>query len=373
MGYRWIALLGLALGLCGMAFAADDLLVVYNGDAALTTGITLGDWGFLPKQNPEKAFQPEQLSAGFSKKYFGLKLLLTSRYQGVRFDLQQPVDAAVFAGVKNTYLELYLRATPDDKPKDTVIDPNAPPNPMGPPNPVGPPPTVAPPPPADMPPPPPGGNPPPPPPPGGPGEQPGGNPTGAQGGLPPEFIPEAPKPVTVQLPTLTNLRFTFITDKGQGQLVVKPDDFFPKEEVNKQWIRVTIPLSTLNPKLPLTGNLKRILITSDTPSQLYLGRLAIVKDNVPLAFTAPMASFPPFMEAGKRIYFLTKVSTGLSKYEVTWDFDTRGGPSVDATGERPTYTYSTEGTYLITCTLRDLSGGKDPVTQTLQVKVSRAR
>jgi hypothetical protein len=360
---RVLLMLGVLLGLCTAAIAqtTENLAIIYDGQNALPANITLGNWGFTLRTNAADAFKPVRYS-----RTFGITLHTMGRYQGARFDFGAPIDTDNLFGVKNTYLELYLRAVPDDKTATTgekpkTGDPGS--NPTNPPPPPPPPPANDP-----MRQPPPGGNPG-----GGPGGP--GNPggPGVPGAVDPNQPPAEPpvKVPTVPLPNFTNLRFTFFTEKGQGQLVVTPDQFFPKEEINGRWVRLDIPLTLLNDKLPVGGKLQRMLITSDDPADYIVGRIAFVRDVTPL--TVKTTVFPLFLEAGQRIVFIARVEAGLSRYETTWNFGANGPEAVDATGDRVTYTFDKEGNYTITCKVRDLSDGKDPVFSKFEVKVSRAR
>jgi hypothetical protein len=333
------------VGLGSMALALEELVVLYNGQPLLPPKVLLGDWGFTPRAPGANPLKPARVSG----RTYGLRLSTLGRYQGARFDLQAPIDITPLLTSKNTYLEVYLRGTGSGDASKITGDGGTPPPPetyqsaalTG----VA---TEVPPPVPDL-----------------QTEVPDGP---ATDGLPKEFQPVQKKPATVPLPALKNLRFTFITEHGQGLLIVTPDQFFPRDEVGP-WIRVDIPLTLINKALPIGGKWTRLLITSDEPTELLLGRLAIVRDNLPLQ--GSFIVFPPFLEAGKRIFFAARVETGLSRYEVHWDFDTKAGVTIDATGDRVTYVFDTEGNYLITCTIRDVTGGKEPVSSTLEVKVSR--
>lgn len=357
--YGVLVLVGLLLGLCSMAFGLEDLLVIYDGKAALPADVTLGDWGFLPRQGDvAKALQP----TSFGPRRYGLKLASTGRYQGARFDFAKPVDSAAFFGVKSTYLEIYLRAAEGDKGPakaagGTPTDPAAgPAQTMQPEQPIQPP--VQPDPAAGAPP--------------MAGGDPGVRNDGGQPELPAEFrLDPKERPRTVLLPTLKNLRFTFYTDKGVGLLTVTPEQFHPRDEVNQFWVRVDIPLHRLHEALPVGGNLTRMVITSDAPAEYVVGRIAMVRDSTPLQVKTTV--YPAFLEAGRRLFLAAKVEPGLARYETVWDFDTKAGASIDATGDRVTYTYDAEGNYIITCTVRDLDGGKEPVSSMMEVKVSRTR
>ncbi|MHB9132088.1 MAG: PKD domain-containing protein [Armatimonadota bacterium] len=353
-----IVLVGLIFGLCRLALGAgvEEIVRIYNGEATMPKEVVMGDWGFIPRTDPSRAFVPTKVG----QLTYALLLMTAGRYQGARFDLAQPIDSAQLFSVKNTYLELYLSAVPGDKSVGT--DPATAPNPMAP---GGPQPPV----PAPM----PGGPPivPPQPGPGGVIQPPlPGMETSPDANLPAEFrVDPTANIATVPLPLLKNLRFTFVTEKGQGLLTVTPDQFFPKVDTpNGRFIKIDIPLSLLNSSSVVGGKFTRLLITSDEPVQFLVGRIAFVRDVDPLEVKTFI--FPPFLEAGKQIFFAARVKAGLSHYETTWNFNTKAGDKIGATGDRVTYTFDTEGNYIISCTVRDLSGGKETTKATVEVRVS---
>ncbi|MHB9110671.1 MAG: PKD domain-containing protein [Armatimonadota bacterium] len=383
-------LLGMLLGLCFAAQAVEEISVLYNGEKQLPRRIAMGFWGYRPVNLTEGSpFVPFRLAA--NRRFYGLKIVSVGRYEGVRFDFLEPMDLSSFIADKDAFLEVYLRSTSQGPAMGPVVAPTARPQymPNRPPGGMMPPGMY------------PGVNTPP----GGPaGMYPeAALPPGAAyemdetmppmfdgyGGMPvapptaveepfipePEAVPGAGinsaerKPLTVPLPQLKNIRITFYTEKGAGMLVVTPDQFYPKEEINNFWVRIGIPLSQIRQGTPIGGKLYRIVITSDEPTEFLVGRMAFVRDSDPIQ--ANMFVFPPFLEAKRSIFFASRVEAGLTPYEVQWDFDNQAGESVDAVGERVTYTYPAEGLYTITCTVRDKTGAKEPVISKLEVKISR--
>ncbi|HOS44387.1 MAG TPA: PKD domain-containing protein [Armatimonadota bacterium] len=347
---RNLLLMGVLLGaLCG-ALAVETLVEIYDGSASLPAKVVMGDWGFLPRPpTPDPAANPHQ-PLRLGRNWYALKITTLGRYQGARFDFQVPVDTTAFAGVKNTYLQLRLRAL-DEKQvggegagsesyaSAAITNPVAPGGEL--PRPPG----------------------------VGPDGAPPVGPVGPVGELPEVHQEPKVKPNLIPMPAFKNLRFTFITEKGPAILDIKPEHLTPVDD--GRWERVEIPLSLINTALPMGTKLSRLLITADEPVEMYIGRIAVVKDVTPI--TVNTFIYPNFLEAGQRIYFAARVEAGLSRYEVQWDFDAKAGASVDAVGERVTHVYDTEGTYTVTCTVRDMNGNKEPAVATLEFKVSRPR
>ncbi|HEX2952003.1 MAG TPA: PKD domain-containing protein [Armatimonadota bacterium] len=181
---------------------------------------------------------------------------------------------------------------------------------------------------------------------------------------------KAKNKTTAKMPDLTNLRFTFFTQTGIGTYSVQASDFYPKSFVNGGWFCIDLPLSKLDTKTnKIGGTMNRLVISSDEDANFLLGRLAFIREVS--AIRMNIATYPATLEVGKQIYFSSGVDGGASACTVSWDFDTAGGASVDATGDRVTYTYANPGTYMVTCTARDANGVKDPVTVTREIHVVR--
>ena len=130
-------------------------------------------------------------------------------------------------------------------------------------------------------------------------------------------------PLAVPLPDVTNIRFTFFTEKGAAVVIEPIENFFPKEEINHQWIRIGIPLAALDPAFPVGSKLTRLVISSDKPAEFRIGRMAFVKDESPIVIH-PLI-YPAFIEMGKRIFFSSRAEFGLTHVETTWTFDNGDG------------------------------------------------
>ena len=78
-----------------------ELFVLYNGESTLSSQVEMGGWGSIetdPKFNP---FIPQHLA----HTAYALYISTQGRYQGVRFDFPQPLPAAQLLRAKNVYLE----------------------------------------------------------------------------------------------------------------------------------------------------------------------------------------------------------------------------------------------------------------------------
>ena len=286
---RYMCLLGLlALGMARAALGAVDMLVLYNGQAALPVNAAFGVWGAAPPGDAANlSFTPKPVGPGA----FGIPLALQGRYQGVRMDFHTPINTDTFLGKADAFLELYVRST--------VITPAT----------------------------------------------------------------------RVPMPPLTSVRVTFFTQGGINTLAVPAGEFYPLDEVDGNWIRLALPLNRLSPKYPLGGEMYRLLIMTDSPATLLLGRFAFIRDVTMLR--AKISSAPAVLRVGEPVHFSAGVEGGLTPYAVIWNFGlTADATAIDAAGDAVTTSFPKAGSYTITCTVRDTLGIKDPITVTRQVPVS---
>lgn len=171
----------------------------------------------------------------------------------------------------------------------------------------------------------------------------------------PENIPVS----TVNLPKMANLRVTFFTQQGIATLDIPAEKFYPQTEINATWRRIAIPLNSfIGTKLP-AGNLERLLISADSPTDFLLGRIAFVRDVSPLQLR--IAALPNQVRAQEAISFFAHVEADLTPYIISWDFGTHEQASIDASGESATFQYPKSGTYTVTATVTDRYGIKEPV------------
>jgi len=179
------------------------------------------------------------------------------------------------------------------------------------------------------------------------------------------FTPSA----RVPMPPLTSIRVTFFTQGGVNTLAVPAQDFYPLDEVGGNWVRLALPLNRMNAKYPLGGEMRRLLITTDSPVKLLLGRFAFIRDVAMLR--ARITTMPAAPHAGEPITFVAGVEGGLTPYQVSWNFGlTPDATTIDASGEGVTTTFPKAGSYTVSCTVRDTDGIKDPITVTRTVLVA---
>ncbi len=86
------------------SWAADDLAVIYNGQAGVPAGVKFGAWGAS-----SAVTEINNTTTIVSDKAYALRIPSDGRYQGARLDLTPAVDATEIFKSKAAYLELNLR------------------------------------------------------------------------------------------------------------------------------------------------------------------------------------------------------------------------------------------------------------------------
>lgn len=181
---------------------------------------------------------------------------------------------------------------------------------------------------------------------------------------------DAAPATTAPMPRLINLHITFVTQIGMGTLTIPAAQFAPLTTVKGMWVRLVVPLSQLSRELDLGGAMSRLILSSDEPATFLLGRMAFVRDAE--SARPVITTFPALLQTEKPIVFASGADGSATPWKTFWDFDTAAGPSDDAVGDCVTHSYTTPGTYIITCTVRDIFGVKTPMSATRTITVSSA-
>jgi len=134
------------------------------------------------------------------------------------------------------------------------------------------------------------------------------------------------------------------------------------------WMTVSIPFAYLKEKLSLPEyKLSRLVCTGDGTEPFYVGEIRAVRDTTPLRADAGEEK-----EVAKnyQIVFHAMAGTGASAVRYSWDFDKTDGLQSEATGELIYHVFRRPGTFLVTLTVSDVFGLKEPAGSTIKVKVN---
>lgn len=227
--------------------------------------------------------------------------------------------------------------------------------------------------------------------PGGPGGAKGGSKGGAFGGGAPGGVPggpggfgqggRGPGPGGIKgggefggggssasaTPVLRSMRLIITTTDGKKSEVYVPAD--TSGSADHGWSIASIPLQAIT-GLDLTNKtIKSVCFTGNTTATFYVGDLRIVNDTTPIRGETNIQG-PMNVALGDEYTFTAHGFGGSSILKYTWDFDDKDGIQADAEGQSVLRRFRKPGNYVITCTIADYYGLKQPYTTSFKVTVN---
>jgi hypothetical protein len=165
---------------------------------------------------------------------------------------------------------------------------------------------------------------------------------------------------TIERPKIQRLRFVFIDPTGK-RLEVQQGLTSSGET---GWVDASIPVAKF--RAASIDSVKKILLFSDLPDTIYIGEIKIAQDTEQLkAEVVDDLSYA----VGDAVPFPATVTAGLSSVRVSWDFDVKDGIQEDAIGAYVTHVFSKSGDYVVTVTVKDNNGIKNPYSTTIKVHI----
>jgi hypothetical protein len=331
--------LALILALSSFACAAAEV-VIYNGDAETDRGgIALGAWG------------SGHVAESYEVHYIGprvLKVLSQGYYQGGVLTFKNPVPLEAFAFEPDSYLEflvkpaVVLRQTQPQAAPTTGASTRQPaagastrPTRGG-----------------MM--------------PGGAARRGGAGTAARQPGTPQTGKKPAEADTGKPAFLLRSFRVMLITDKGQMMV-----DGWPIRNsvlTGGGWRRIAVPLSAFkSPAGEQATLLKGLRLFADRADIFYIGQIRLMVDTTPLR--AKVTAKPARAEAGSAVAFQAAVDAGNASTLISWDFDASDGIQVQAQGAKVEWRYEKIGEYVVTCTVSDIYGTKEAVSETAKIVV----
>ena len=112
-------------------------------------------------------------------------------------------------------------------------------------------------------------------------------------------------------------------------------------------------------------------LCADQADSFYLGRIRLLSDQTPMKVTVKVT--PSITATGRMIECSAALAGGAIELdpEFAWDFDQSDGLQKQAVGRQAKYIYKEPGDYLVTCTVTDRAGVREPVSETVGVRVER--
>lgn len=180
--------------------------------------------------------------------------------------------------------------------------------------------------------------------------------TSGQGG---STAPRAPK-------QMTHLRLLIRTSDKKLSEAILP--LATASGSTGKWRRVGIPLSAIAGFQKTNKQIVGVGLAGDAPATFYLGEVRVVNDQTPIQGFLPKTSMN--LALGDEATLWVSAEAGLSILDVAWDFDAKDGIQDEAIGQVIYHRFRLEGTFTVTCTIRDAFGLKAPWTGTIQVVVN---
>lgn len=200
--------------------------------------------------------------------------------------------------------------------------------------------------------------------PGGPGGFPGG--PGGRGGF-----PGGPGNASATTASLNTVRMIVTTTDGKRSEAYIPISTSSAGE--RGWKTVAIPLQAVNGLERTNKIIKEITFSGDVTTTFYVGDLRIVND--PTNIRGEILGRRSYNVAlGDKVAFTGSGQGGASVLEYVWDFDATDGIQEDAIGQTVVHQFrqpSAPGKKtIVTLTIRDKYGLKQPMTSTVEVVVN---
>ena len=122
--------------------------------------------------------------------------------------------------------------------------------------------------------------------------------------------------------------------------------------------------------------MKEVGFAGDAPAAFYVGDVRVLNDGTPLRAEPNVRSLN--LALNDSYTFFATGTGGSSVLKYTWDFDSADGIQVDAEGQSVTYkfrkpswsTANPTGVFVVTLTVSDEYGLKQPYSTTLKIRVN---
>ena len=166
-------------------------------------------------------------------------------------------------------------------------------------------------------------------------------------------------------PKSNKIRLVLVSDKGVKISIEEPTNPVDPDD---GWVRIAVPLEKL--KAAGAGDefkLKRMLMFSDTPSNIYIGEIKLANDTALIK----VESLDSQVTAQYyEVLLVAKAESGISSLKYSWDYDSSNGIQADSTGLVGRYIYTKSGEFTVTLTVSDVDGIKAPVQVTSNISVN---
>ncbi len=164
--------------------------------------------------------------------------------------------------------------------------------------------------------------------------------------------------------TLTRVRVTLFTDAGPLTANSAPVAIMAKDK--RGWLAVMVPLSQFA-GIAEAKVVTAIGVYADQTDVFYLGQVRLVIDHT--AVRALVKADPSITVVNRVVEFTAEVSGGAIDPECSWDFDSSDGIQRQAVGDKAKFIFKKRGDYIVTCTIADRAGVREPLVKMIGVHV----
>lgn len=165
--------------------------------------------------------------------------------------------------------------------------------------------------------------------------------------------------------SLKRIRLVVTTTDGKRSEVEVPISGTANQ---RGWRRTGVPLQAIRGFDKTNMQIKEIAIAGDATSSFYIGEMSILNDATPLYGDTNVKDLNlPFAFEQE---FIAYGSGGSSVLEYVWDFDESDGIQEDARGQFVKRKFRKPGNYVVTMTVIDAYGLKQPYSTKIKVTVN---
>ena len=178
--------------------------------------------------------------------------------------------------------------------------------------------------------------------------------------------------------TLKSIRMIITTTDGKRSEAVLPAATSSSND--RGWKQAGIPLQAIKGFQTTNKVISSVSFAGDVSTAFYIGDMRVLSDKTPIRGEPNIRTLQTFKNA-ENIYSATGYG-GSSVLKYTWDFDDADGIQVDAEGQAVRYKYRIasddaanpgsirkDGVFIVTLTISDAYGLKEPYSTQLKVKV----
>lgn len=165
-------------------------------------------------------------------------------------------------------------------------------------------------------------------------------------------------------PPLSVIRMIVTTSDGKKSEAYVPIATSGKGE--RGWKQVSIPLASITGLERTNKMIKEIAFAGDSVATFYLGDIRVINDTTPLSGEARIDRTN--MALGDEATLTAYGYGGSSVLKYEWDFDSDGKP--DSEGQYVKHKFRKQGDFVVTLTVSDVYGMKQPYKTQIKVHVN---